>query len=285
MKLKIRLIAVLSICLWVFTSCSNNNDDSEKGGNTLPVAVENAFFAKYSGASDVKWTGNNGFWNVDFELGNVDYEAWFSNTGIWLQAEHSVDYSNLPSAVKESVGNSINYPPTLWTPDNSVEMLESLNTPIWYGMDMKNSKREEVTVWYDADGNTVKVVANDYSGSDIPSSIRSFITQKYPQSVTLEVDELVNGNFEVTILDAARVKTVYFNRSYAWHYTAWFVPVSEVPQMVMDVLQGEAFSGYSVRQVQYQQYSTGNHYHFLLGKTGSVDMVVNIDTNGNIILN
>lgn len=284
MNSKIRLIAVLFVCLWAFVSCSSSNEDSDKNGNTLPVAVETAFYAKYSGASDVKWTSDNGFWNVDFELVNVDYEAWFSPSGAWLQAEHTVDYSSLPVAVKESVGNNINYPPTLWTPDNSVEVLESLNTLTWYGMDMKNGALE-ATVWYDVEGNTVKVAVDDYSGNDIPSEISGFITKKYPQSVTLEVDKLTNGTFDARILDAKRVKTVLFNQSYEWNYTVWFVPVSEVPQVVMNVLAGEAFSGYSVKQVQYRQYATGNRYHFLLAKAGSLDLAVNVDTNGNIILN
>lgn len=46
----------------------------------------------------------------------------------------------------------------------------------------------------------------------------------------------------------------------------------------------QAYADYSVKQVQYQQYSSGDYYHFLLEKTGSLDMTVNIDPEGNIVL-
>ena len=151
-------------------------------------------------------------------------------------------------------------------------------------MELKNGGNE-VTVWVDASGNGIKDVSEDYNGSGIPAQIRSWIGEKYPKAVTLEVEKIMDLTFEATVLDADQVKTIYFDRSFGWTHTVWFVAEADVPQVVLDVLSWPAYADYSVKQIQYQQYAGGDRYHFLLGKTGSLDMTVNVDPEGNIILN
>lgn len=285
MKLKMTFIAILSVCLWGLTSCSSSNNDEIGDGTSIPErVVEAAFLAKYPGATDARWEAKGNFRKVDFELADVGYEAWFSKSGTWLQGEHSIVYESLPAVVKLSIVNSVNYPPTSWMPDNSVEMLEILHFPIWYGVELKNGN-QDVTLWIDGDGNETKDVVEDYSGREVPALISSFISKEYPQAVTVEVEKLTNSTFEATILDSERVKIVFFERTYIWDHTAWFVTQAETPQVVLDALSGEAFADYTIQQILYQQYSSGDRYHFLLVKSGSAAITVNIDTAGNVILN
>lgn len=103
--------------------------------------------------------------------------------------------------------------------------------------------------------------------------------------MTLEVEKIMDLTFEATVLDADQVKTIYFDRSFGWTHTVWFVAEADVPQVVLEVLSWPAYADYSVKQIQYQQYASGDRYHFLLEKTGSLDMTVNVDPEGNIILN
>lgn len=284
MKWQAVLISILCMSSWTFSSCSSNNNDPLDDGSDFPEkAVQAGFTAKYPNAANVKWEAQGNYRKADFDLGRVEYDAWFSKSGTWLQAEHTITYGELPSAVKLSLDNSINYPPTSWTPDNSVDVVENLNAPAWYAVELKNGG-VEVTVWMDAEGNGIKDVSEDYSGSEIPSGIRSFITQKYPNSVTLEADKLMNLSFQATILNGEHVKIVHFDRGQNWEYTSYFVAEADVPQAVLNVLSGEAYADYEIKQIQYQEYPSGNRYHFLLGKPGSVDMTVNIDTEGNVIL-
>ncbi len=283
MKLKMNLIVFLCMALGVLPACSSDNDPLDDGGNTPEQAVLTAFSAKYSGATDVTWKAKGDYWEADFDLGNVDYDAWFGKSGVWLREEYEMNYSDVPQPVKAYIEGSINYPPASWTPDQSVEVVKSLNAPVWYGIELENAGNE-VRVWADASGDGIKDVSEDYSGSEIPVAISSWILKEYPKSVTLEVEKIMNLTFEATILDANQVKTVYFDRSSVWTHTTWFVAKADVPQVVLDVLSGQAYADYSVKQVQYQQYSSGDYYHFLLEKTGSLDMTVNIDPEGNIVL-
>lgn len=285
MKLKINFIAILSVCLWGMSSCSSSNDDKISDGTSIPEqVVETAFLAKYPGAMDAKWEAKGNFREVDFKLAGVDYEAWFSKSGTWLQAEHAIVYESLPSAVKLSIDNSINYPPTSWMPDNQVEMTEMLDYPDWYAVELKNGN-QEVTLWIDGGGNEVKEVVEDYSGSDIPARIGSFILQKYPQAVIVEAVKLTNETFEAVTLDAEKVKIVFFDRAYNWNHTAWFVTRTEVPEAVLDVLSGEAYSGYTIEQIQYWQNPDREYYHFLLVKNGGSDLTVNVSATGDIVFN
>lgn len=285
MKLKMNLIALFGMAMWILPACSDTNNDPLSDGENLPEqAVQSAFTAKYPGAARIEWKAKGDYWEADFDLGNVDYDAWFGKSGVWLREEYEIDYSNAPQPVKNYVAGSINYPSATWTPDPSVDVVKNLNTPVWYGIELKQAGNE-VTVWADAGGNGIKDVSDDYSGNEIPAAIRNGLAEKYPKSVTLEVEKLMNLTFEATILDADLVKTVYYDRTMGWMHTAWFVAEADVPRAVLDVLSWPAYADYSVKQIQYQQYSSGDRYHFLLGKSGSMDMTVNVDPEGNIILN
>lgn len=285
MRLKMTLIAFVGIALWVLPACSDNDNDPLSDGENQPEqAVRNSFTAQYPGAAHIEWKAKGDYWEADFDLGNVDYDAWFAKSGVWLREEYETGYNNVPRPVKAYIEGSINYPSATWTPDNTVDVVRNLNAPVWYGVELKHAGNE-VTVWTDAGGDGIKDVSEDYSGSEIPSAIRSLLTEKYPKSITLEVEKIMNLTFEATILDAEQVKTVFFDRSFGWLHTAWFVAEADVPRVVMAVLSWPAYAGYSVKQIQYQQYASGDRYHFLLEKTGSLNMTVNVDPEGNIILN
>jgi len=75
-------------------------------------------------------------------LNGREYEAWFNTSGIWLQAEYAVTYTSVPAAIKDFIANSIDYPPTLWTPDAATEVLERKNYPDWYAVELENGANE-----------------------------------------------------------------------------------------------------------------------------------------------
>lgn len=285
MRLKITFVTFLSMALWVLPACSSsNNNPLEDGENTPAQSVQSAFAAKYAGATNLTWKAKGDYWEADFDLGNVEYEAWYGKSGVWLREEFEMSYTDVPQTVKTYIGESINYPPALWTPDQSVEVVNSIHAPEWYGVELEHAGNE-VTAWVNVHGDGIKDVSEEYSGSEIPSSISRWLVQEYPKAVTLEVEKMMDLTFDAIILDADQVKTVYFDRNFGWIYTAWFVARADVPQVVLEVLSWPAYADYSVKQIQYRQYADGDRYHFLLGKTGSLDMTLNVDTEGKIILN
>lgn len=284
MKLKITFMVFLGMVLWILPACSNSDNGPDDGENMPGQMVQLAFSAKYPGAIQVEWEAKGDYWEADFDLNQVDYEAWFGKSGVWLREEYDINYADVPQPVKAFIEGSINYPPASWTPDRTVDVVKNLNAPLWYGVELKNAGNE-VTVWVNASGDGVKDVVQDYSGNEIPAEIRNWIAEKYPKSVTLEVEKIMNQTFEATILDDNQVKIVYFDWSFGWTHTVWFVAQASVPQVVLDVLSGPDYVDYSVKQIQYQQYAAGDRYHFLLEKPGSLNMTLNVDTEGNIILN
>ena len=67
--------------------------------------------------------------------------------------------------------------------------------------------------------------------------------------------------------------------------TSWPVLKTDVPQVVLDVLKGEAYNSFFIASVQYIEYASGSDvYHFVLQKEHSMDISVEIDPQGNLVL-
>lgn len=283
MKSRLLFAFISFIAISALSAC--HDDDSDRKNDDPGKIVESAFWSKYPQATRVKWEKKGNLREADFVLNGRDYEAWFNASGTWLQAEYSLPYTAIPSAVKELITNNINYPPTRWTPDQSVEVLERKNYPDWYIVELENGANE-VTIWSDAEGYRSMEVAEDYSGNDIPQAIRSFMASTYSQGYIYEVEELVGGGYEANLLDGNEAKQVYFDRTMSWLYTEWPVLLAEVPEVVQAVLNTPAYQDFTVRNVSYQQYAKGDRYHFILkSKTlPAADIRLDVDLNGNIIL-
>ena len=267
-----------------FSACGNSGGGQGENDQLPTQAVETAFFAKYPSASDVNWEAKGVFQQSDFNIGQMEYEAWFNRSGIWLQAEYSTTYMNLPSKVKDLIANNINYPPTSWTPQEKVEVLDRKNYLLWYEIELKNGV-QEVKIWSDADGYASRIVIEDLDGNDIPSTISSFIAIKYRNGLITEVIKLVNNFYEANLLDGENVKIVHFNASMNWLYTDWSVMLADLPQVVKAALDAPAYQDFTVKSASYQQYPDGDHYHFVLSQRDMAgpDISVNVDLNGNVI--
>ena len=76
----------------------------------VPSNVENAFEQKVSNAKDVEWDYDSveKMWEVEYEIDKADFEAEFDENGNWLETEKEINYSELPTAVMESLKS--NYP-------------------------------------------------------------------------------------------------------------------------------------------------------------------------------
>lgn len=284
--MKTQGIFILAVALTAAVlGCSNDKSDQEDQVKLPTLAVETAFWQKYSGASSVEWEAAGDFQKAEFEMNAADYEAWFTISGLWLQAKNSSVYTNLPSSVKDYVANSINYPPTIWTPRQETEVLERAVYPVFYGVELKNGENE-VEIWCDEEAFRHVEVIEDYDGKDIPPMISSFIAGHYPKGWIVEVWKLANGESIAHMLDADKVKQVYFTSAMDWNYTEWPVLPNDLPAAVKEALQGNAYEGFTVKSAMFQQHQRKEYYYIVLQQTdlSGPTTSVRIDAQGGIVI-
>lgn len=68
--------------------------------------MADTFGGMYPNASDVEWTGRNGYLIADFRDGNTDMQAWFTAGGDWRMTETDLLYDQLPEAVRKAFSAS-----------------------------------------------------------------------------------------------------------------------------------------------------------------------------------
>jgi hypothetical protein len=69
----------------------------------VPSVVLNAFMTTYPQATDVEWELRGGTYNVEFEIGEIDHEAWFDGSGKLLKHKEEVPHLSLPSAIADLI--------------------------------------------------------------------------------------------------------------------------------------------------------------------------------------
>lgn len=274
-------LMILIVTMVAMVGCSKNNSHVE-----FPSRMaETAFQTKYPGASSVEWERAGVFQKVEFVWNAVEYDAWYTASGIWLQSEHTTSYADAPDAVKENASNDINYPADSWLPQNSVEVVDRLNYPLWYEVELKKGN-EEVSMWADAEAFRHYTVTADLDDDELPSAIRSFLASHYVNALVTEGMRLSDGSYVVCFLGENEPKQAYFTPSAEWTYTEWPVSAGTLPQAVLTVLGGEAYKDYSIKSVERRQNADKEYYHIVLENTnlpGSRTMSLDIDSQGNFI--
>jgi hypothetical protein len=117
----------------------------------VPVAVTNAFNAKFPGATDLKWEKENSKeLEANFKLNNTTVSANFGLDGSWVETETTIPAAELPAAVTNAV--NIKYPGAVYF---LTERIEKPGNEICYEVNIKvNGKKKELELT--ADGGFVK---------------------------------------------------------------------------------------------------------------------------------
>ncbi|WP_221390244.1 PepSY-like domain-containing protein [Dyadobacter sp. NIV53] len=115
----------------------------------VPSIVLNTFKQKFLKAADVEWKLKNQLYNVEFEIGRVDHEAWISNNGSIVKHKQDIQTNELPGAVSESI--SRNYKGFRIDDAEKIEAGEKL----LYKVELKTASKEEDVV-FDHNGKLVE---------------------------------------------------------------------------------------------------------------------------------
>jgi hypothetical protein len=72
----------------------------------LPLPVINAFNKKYIKCSDVEWAKKGNYFKASFSFEGIYYFAYYTTSGKWAWSEYSIEESELPVIVKNSLQKS-----------------------------------------------------------------------------------------------------------------------------------------------------------------------------------
>ncbi|UJH92623.1 hypothetical protein LZ575_09195 [Antarcticibacterium sp. 1MA-6-2] len=92
--------SILAITIGFFTmlSCSQQIPESE-----IPSVVLNRIDVEFSNATNVEWEKKGAFYEVEFEVNNVDHEALIEETGTLIKYIKEVSIEELPQMLRNSL--------------------------------------------------------------------------------------------------------------------------------------------------------------------------------------
>lgn len=111
--------------------------------------VQNKFKSDFLDASDIEWETALDIYEVDFEIGRVDYEAYYDKAGNLFMYSFDVTERDLPAIVKNAA--IAKYPDYIF--DDIKEIRKG--TQVFYKVELERNK-SEVTLLIKNDGTIMK---------------------------------------------------------------------------------------------------------------------------------
>ncbi|NRR90275.1 PepSY-like domain-containing protein [Winogradskyella undariae] len=99
------LIVMIAVTLG-FTSCSDDDDDLSI--SQVPSEINVAFDAEFPNATDVEYETYGDQYIVEFEIGNVDYEALYNNDGSLVKYKYDILISEVPESITTTIATDYN---------------------------------------------------------------------------------------------------------------------------------------------------------------------------------
>lgn len=263
--------------LW-FQSC-DKDDENRTAGNEF---VQQAFEAKYPGATGVDWGRSGGYYVAEFQYRNSEREAWFDARGTWLMTETELAFAALPQAVRTAF---LAGPYTGW-PIEDVDLYERPDLEDIYVIEVEQAN-QEVDLVYMADGTLLKTLVdtgNDpghYLPVTLPASAKEYIAAEFPGALIVDTD-LDEGLYEVEILHASRLKEVWFNSAWNWVRTQWEVAPLELPQAVTAAIEQAVGSSYLIDEADYV-HTAGGDWYLIEIEQGSNELLLTITPDGRLM--
>jgi hypothetical protein len=82
--------------------------DRDVPASNVPAAIRNSFTTLFPTARDIDWDLSREVYKTDFEINNVDYDAWYTQEGTLLAYKFDITRSTLPQAVRNAIARDFN---------------------------------------------------------------------------------------------------------------------------------------------------------------------------------
>ncbi len=285
--------------------------------SNVPDAIRRSFTAAFPNAREVDWETSANVYKVDFEINNVDYDAWYHQNGALLAYKFDITRASLPQSVKATISSQFN--------GYAVDDAEKVVKPksIGYLVELEKGNIEE-DAYLHADGTYISksfYQKKNTSGNNIeePEIPEIPIDGNYTD---VAIDDLLSGYYKgrETDIKAANVPaliTAKFKNQFAlardieWEYVnnvynvefeinnvdheAWYVTdgtllmfmqevkYRTVPSVVQNAVSSK-YSGYFIDGADYFQKGTVKGYIIELeNKRTDVELIVVYKEDGTFI--
>lgn len=275
MNKKLTFCAALLGGSLAFGACNDDHDESPVAPN---AAVEKAFTQRYPDAGRPVWETEGSYAVAEFSLGGYKAEAWFDYAGQWVLTETDLPFTALPEAVRNGFAGG---PYADWKVEDA-DKLERPATATVYLIEVEKGEAEK-DLYYDENGTLFKEIDDSNNqGATLPSllseTIKNRIAQLYPGAVILAY-ELEKQLIEVDIRHDNRYKEAGFDPDGKWLYTEWEIGETELPDTVKQALQGPAYAGWRIDDIERIEKPEGVFFQIELEK-GDLDRKVMFGENG-----
>lgn len=158
--------------------------DTDVSVTNVPSAVLANFNTLFPNARDIDWDTCAGIYKADFEINNVDYDAWYTQEGMLLAYKFDITRNSLPQAVKNTISTRFSG----YTTDDAAKVIKANSTG--YFVELENRNLEE-NAYIGEDGTYIS--NSFYKKSSVEDGIQE-------EPVTPEIP--ADGNYTNTQIDA-----------------------------------------------------------------------------------
>lgn len=261
-----------------------DNDHFELLPETPAASIVEWINNNYEGARIIDIENEDNGTEVEFIYNGKHYEAVFNMSGAWLYTKVELSKRDIPS-IETVVMDSLRMHPAYTTDDaiDDIERYESSKAGKFYKFELE-TRLDDVDVYLNLNGELLDgrpSLGDDESFNSVGEEIAKFISTRYPGAVITEKD-YDNGYLEIEIMHEGIEKKVLFNGKNEWVKTVWEISVKQLPEQVKVALENRGYQLNRIDEVEVVE-TNDSIVYMIEVETSSDDVVVVIDSNGNIL--
>lgn len=127
----------------------------------------------------------------------------------------------------------------------------------------------------------ISIAACGQAGKDVPATVKSTFSQKFPKATKVEWGKENDKEWEAEFIMDGKEYSANFDNTGAWIETEYEISAKEIPSSVKVTLDKES-AGYKTAESVVTENKDGKAFEFLL-KKGETEIELIIDSNGKVI--
>jgi hypothetical protein len=292
MKMKATILWAAAFAAVAMASCSKSEDvSSASNPQVSEVAVKAAFGAQFPTATNVSWSGVDGFQVASFTLNSATKAttgdshkctAWYSGKGKWEMTEIEYTSDQLPAAVKTAFVAS-EY--GSWTIVKLVSLKKADGTE-HFKFELSKTGENNVFLYFDAKGTLLKVKEKNKNYPDckdypnvLPDTLKAIVLKLYPAGVTNEVMQGPWG-YWVQVKDGATAHDLYFSRKYVLLMDISELTFEGLPKPIQDAVKASDYATWTVLGIRAVAMKDIPGVYVLIVKNGTKHMMLMYTADG-----